>query len=213
MATRRRVSTFRAKIQEELICAICLDFLQEPKILNCAHSFCQTCLTSIVNKGSYKYGSGGELASDELECPSCREVTSIPEGKVSELKTNWNLKTLVNIVSEDEKKITRDAIHRRRHIRPSIRSGNTPSPCKLHHRQLDYYCMDCYELLCPKCIGAGHKGHDFKDVDEALPEQINSLRVLIQPACEVSFPIFNEAMTAQVFVGIVNLFASWSSLV
>ena len=187
MAARRRVSTFRAKVQEELICAICLDFLQEPKILGCAHSFCQLCLIGIVSTGSsYKYGPNGKLAKDEVECPSCREITLIPGGKVSELKTNCNLKTLVNVVSEDEKKIARDAILSRKRTRPSVRVGKAPSLCTFHGRQLEYYCLECFEPLCPKCIGTGHKGHDFKDIDEVLPEQISSLRALIQPACEVS---------------------------
>lgn len=179
-AGHRRVSTFRAKIQEELICAICLDFLQDPKILNCAHSFCYQCLVGIT---SSRYSR--ELARDEIECPSCRQVTRVPEANVTKLKTNWNLKKLVDIVSEEEKKVARDAICKRRNTRPSIRAGRSPL-CTLHRRQFEYYCLDCFELLCPKCIGAGHKSHNFKDVDEVLLEQIAGLRALIQPACEVS---------------------------
>lgn len=180
MATSRN-STFKAKIREELICAVCLDFLQEPKVLLCAHSFCKACLERIV---STNYRLRTEQKKHDLECPSCRQVTNLATGAVSELKTNFNLQRLVNIVSEEDKKAARDALQRRRTTRPSIRT--TRSVCKHHHRQFEYYCQDCSELLCPRCISAGHRDHQFQDVDQVLPTQIEQLRSLIQPACEVS---------------------------
>ena len=175
-----RNGTFKAKIREELICAVCLDFLREPKVLLCAHSFCKECLDRILATNS-------RLAVDhnrnELECPSCRQVTQLTTGKTSELKTNFNLKRLVNIVSEEDKKAARDALQRRRTTRPSIRAAR--SLCKQHHRQFDYFCLDCSELLCPRCVTATHRDHEFHDVDQVLPRQIDQLRSLIQPAYEV----------------------------
>lgn len=180
MATSRNC-TFKAKIREELICAVCLDFLQEPKVLLCAHSFCKVCLERIVSTNSRL---GGDHKKNDLECPSCRQVTHLATGKAAELKTNFNLKRLVDIVSEEDKKAARDALQRRRTVRPSIRA--TRSLCKQHHRQFEYFCLDCSELLCPRCITAGHKEHQFQDVDQVLPKQIEQLRSLIQPAYEVS---------------------------
>lgn len=179
MATPRN-GTFRAKIREELICAVCLDFLQEPKVLLCAHSFCKVCLERII---STSCRLNAQQNKRDLECPSCRQITQLTTENVSELKTNFNLKRLVNIVSEEDKKAARDVLQRRRTVRPSIRS--THSLCKQHHKQFEYYCLDCSELLCPRCVTAGHRDHQFQDVDQVLPREIEQLRSLIQPACEV----------------------------
>ena len=182
--SRSNTLTFRSKIREELICAVCLDFLITPKVLNCAHSFCLECLDRIVTTNcTFKYGPGSDLEPGDLECPSCRQVTKLGSGGVSELKTNYNLKRLVSIVSEDDKKNARDMLQRRRTQRPSI--SNNRSRCQHHHRPVEYFCLDCNDLLCPKCISSSHKGHNFDDIDKLLPSQISALRSLIQPACEV----------------------------
>lgn len=177
-----RASTFRAKIREELICAICLDFLSEPKVLNCAHSFCLACLEQIA-QSKYKYGAGAKLQKTDLECPSCRQITRLPSGSVQELKTNFSLKRLVSVVSEDDKKTARELISSR-----SIRSPSNQAKlsCPHHHRPVELFCLDCEEVLCSKCISSTHKRHNFEDADKVLPKQIQAMRNLIQPACEVA---------------------------
>ena len=37
---------------EELKCSICLDFFDDPRTLNCQHSFCSNCLKRIRNLNS-----------------------------------------------------------------------------------------------------------------------------------------------------------------
>ena len=95
------------RIREELICAVCLDFLREPKVLHCAHSFCSRCLREMFEGGKRAQGvTTGQQArrSLDLECPSCRHVTVLEHGRVDiDLSTNVNLKRLVDIVSDEEK--------------------------------------------------------------------------------------------------------------
>ena len=98
------------KVREELICAVCLDFLRDPKVLQCAHSFCCHCLREMV-QGSKRTRrpttpapSQQARRSLDLECPSCRHVTVLEHGRVDlDLPTNVNLKRLVEIVSDEEK--------------------------------------------------------------------------------------------------------------
>ena len=94
------------KVREELICAVCLDFLREPKVLECAHSFCSQCLRGVA-KGRTRLDPAAERrtsASLDLECPSCRHVTVLEHGRVDlDLPTNANLKRLVEFVSDEEK--------------------------------------------------------------------------------------------------------------
>lgn len=148
---KSRQSTFHAKIQEELICGICLDFLSEPKVLNCAHSFCCGCLRQIT---VVKHRRREEHSPFDLECPSCRQVTVLGTGNVDELSNNCNLKRLVDIVSEEEKKRARDVLRTRSSLLPSIQQLSLV--CKKHDKQLEYFCMDCNNLICPKCIRSDH---------------------------------------------------------
>lgn len=185
-----RYQAFNRKVREELICAICLDFLNEPKLLLCAHSFCQECLDGIVTmQTNYAMQASLVLNEGDLVCPSCRHVTALPDGRVEGLKTNYNLKRLVDIVSEEEKQTSREVIKRGRSIRPSIR--NTQPRCKTHLKPLEYFCLECNEMLCRKCMMGGHKDHNYQDVDEILPDQVAALRNLIQPAFEVSLSTVN----------------------
>ena len=97
------------RIREELICAVCLDFLREPKVLLCAHSFCQQCLREMVNRQRPRQQplAARGPSSTALECPSCRHVTHLEHGRVEiDLRTNFNLKRLVEIVSDEEKSQT-----------------------------------------------------------------------------------------------------------
>ena len=125
------------------------------------------------------------LNEGDLICPSCRHVTALPDGRVDRLKTNYNLKRLVDIVSEEEKQTSREVIKRRCSVRPSLRNAAQPR-CKTHLKPLEYFCLECNEMLCRKCMMAGHKDHNYQDVDEILPDQVAALRNLIQPAFEVS---------------------------
>lgn len=177
---KSRQSTFHARVQEELICGVCLDFLSEPKLLSCAHSFCCSCLQRVLKKAS--------KSSFELECPSCRQVTPLKSGNVDELNANYNLKRLVDIVSEEEKKKARDVIKRRYSTRCSVRQSPQASKliCKLHSKQLEYFCVDCNSMICPKCIKSDHLTHRFEDIDDVFPSMLGTLRNAIQPACEVS---------------------------
>ena len=179
---RSRQSTFHAKVQEELICGICLDFLSEPKVLCCAHSFCSSCLKKVL---AIKKQVD---SSCDLECPNCRQLTVLKSGNVDDLNTNYNLKRLVDIVSEEEKKKARDILKGRDSTCPSVRLSPQSKQllCKMHGKQLEYFCVDCNDLICPKCIKNDHPSHKFEDIDDILPSMLITLRNHIQPGCEVS---------------------------
>ena len=95
------------RVREELICAVCLDFLREPKVLQCAHSFCSRCLREMAKareQQRQRRSPTSARRSLDLECPSCRHVTVLEHGRVDlDLPTNVNLKRLVEIVSDEEK--------------------------------------------------------------------------------------------------------------
>jgi len=60
-------------------CSICLESFKEPKLLPCIHTFCLQCLhTYCENK----------KPDEELACPLCRKVFSLPSGEAKNLPNN-----------------------------------------------------------------------------------------------------------------------------
>jgi len=78
-------------LKEELTCVICHDFLNDPKVLRCLHSFCCTCLKSLF----------GQLR--ELECPLCSAKMALSSPRdVEELPSNISVVRQVEIVRLQE---------------------------------------------------------------------------------------------------------------
>ena len=40
-----------SRLDQQLSCAICLERYDEPRVLNCSHSFCRRCLIGVVERG------------------------------------------------------------------------------------------------------------------------------------------------------------------
>ncbi|XP_070535515.1 netrin receptor UNC5B-like [Ptychodera flava] len=68
-------------------CTICREIFRDPRILQCQHTFCKTCLDKLV---------GG---SHEVTCPLCRHVWSLPEGGVDKLSKHF----LINGIMKEGK--------------------------------------------------------------------------------------------------------------
>lgn len=188
---------FEKRIREELICAICLDFLREPKVLACTHSFCQDCLAG-VHTEQIKVASDA-ARDNELECPSCRQCTLLPEGGLGGLKTHCKLANLVDIVSDEEKERARSELRKRQSIvninsqQPVENGGSSSnssseaalaSECQEHGKPHEYYCEDCSALICMRCMLDAHRNHKFEEAARILPEHLAHLESLLQPAHE-----------------------------
>ncbi|WJX79636.1 RING-type E3 ubiquitin transferase [Trifolium repens] len=59
------------KLEYDLTCAICLDFVFNPYALSCGHFFCKSCACSAASVMTFQ---GLKAASPESKCPICREV-------------------------------------------------------------------------------------------------------------------------------------------
>ncbi|KAJ1390675.1 Zinc finger, RING-type [Sesbania bispinosa] len=59
------------KLEYDLTCAICLDFVFNPYALSCGHIFCKSCACCAA---SVMIFDGLKAASPESKCPICREV-------------------------------------------------------------------------------------------------------------------------------------------
>ncbi|XP_033104462.1 tripartite motif-containing protein 3-like [Anneissia japonica] len=88
MATSE-LNQFLENIDEKVLeCTICFKRLQNPKSLNCLHSFCLSCLQDWVK------------AKGKLTCPTCSKSYSIPEGGLQKLPPNTFINNLLETIEQ-----------------------------------------------------------------------------------------------------------------
>ena len=153
------------KVEEGLNCSICLDTYTDPKLLQCFHSYCQQCLVPLVDRN--KQGKLG------LSCPTCRQVTPIPDRGVAGLQSAFHINHLLEI---------RESL-RNRAATPEGEAIKKVNHCPLHEKELELYCEPCGELICWKCIAKGsrHHDHDYDELDEAFAKYKTDITSLIEP--------------------------------
>lgn len=117
--------------EEFLTCSICFEIYKEPKTLQCLHSFCKNCIDCIAKKADGKA---------EHQCPLCREIFILPKGGAIDLKTNFYLKNLIEIVC-------------------STKEVKKCSFCILNGGDIvaSAQCLTCNDFLCPECADHRHR--------------------------------------------------------
>uniref|UniRef100_A0AAQ4NR16 RING-type E3 ubiquitin transferase n=1 Tax=Gasterosteus aculeatus aculeatus TaxID=481459 RepID=A0AAQ4NR16_GASAC len=70
-----------------LICSICLDRYENPKVLPCLHTFCERCLQNYIPPHSLT-----------LSCPVCRQTSILPEKGVAALQNNFFITNLMDVL-------------------------------------------------------------------------------------------------------------------
>ncbi|CAH1780015.1 unnamed protein product [Owenia fusiformis] len=140
-----------------LMCDVCLEMYDNvqhiPKLLLCHHSFCESCLHKLIGTKDY------------FECPTCRQMTTMPSGGVSSLQTNFYITYM------------RDVLINNTVDQPMIvQSGEG---CIKHSNQpLSFFCKQCNIAICRDCTVLDHKevdGHAVQDTWDALNELHNTL--------------------------------------
>ena len=67
--------------QDVMACDICTENYdneqRKPKFMTCHHTFCEYCLNKVAGD------------KDNIECPTCRQVTNLADGGVRGLQTNF----------------------------------------------------------------------------------------------------------------------------
>ena len=125
------------------------------------------------------HAASSASASKELECPSCRAVTQLPNESVLELPNHTRFEQVLDALSEEEKQRIRKKLQQR------VLQSNSVSlqrSCEVHGKMEEYFCNQCNEFLCMHCMMESHRSHDYIDAAEALPARIATLRSQLQPA-------------------------------
>ncbi|XP_055519115.1 E3 ubiquitin-protein ligase TRIM56-like [Leucoraja erinacea] len=128
------------QIQNDLLnCKICLSRFIQPKMLPCAHTYCQGCLEKMVR------------SDRKVQCPECREEFDV-RGGVSKLKTNFHINSLMDIIKskENEKVVC-----------------SWCATAGLSEIAAVARCKTCLKCLCPPCKlthGTANPRHVLEDL-------------------------------------------------
>ncbi|ESO83855.1 hypothetical protein LOTGIDRAFT_168901 [Lottia gigantea] len=117
-------------------CSICLNSFTKPKIIECFHTFCESCLKNYLNNYQGK---------NDFPCPLCRKRVKIPKNGVNGFMTNFYL---------EEKKVKVQEPVPKKHL------------CIHHDKDLDLYCTDCCVTICSKCFRVDHSGHSVTEIEQ-----------------------------------------------
>ncbi|XP_041453640.1 E3 ubiquitin-protein ligase TRIM33-like [Lytechinus variegatus] len=174
------------QLLDHLECPICHDLLCNPKLLPCAHSFCERCLKELH---SFLQADSG------LTCPVCHQDANVPGNDVSNFPTNLIVKSLV----EDFKRRS-DAKAER--IKGSGATAiQTCTVCDGDDQDIaTYYCQNCSEFLCEDCLqhhnrykrNACHETVKVRDIEAGVvkkkftcPEHPQELQQFVCTTCLV----------------------------
>ncbi|PIK51421.1 hypothetical protein BSL78_11698 [Apostichopus japonicus] len=140
------------EISEDLLkCAICMDRYEQPKILPCFHTFCESCLDLYAKK------KGGI----SFPCPSCRANVNLPGSGVSGLPTNFYVGSL------NEKLVRLEELQNNVKEEQEVTCGE----CHNSELRIDQICEKCEELFCDDCAEIHSKwsfinGHNVLTINE-----------------------------------------------
>ncbi|XP_022086164.1 E3 ubiquitin-protein ligase TRIM56-like [Acanthaster planci] len=138
--------------QGHLECPICCCRFNQPKILNCLHSFCKNCLEKVV---------AGHPDQKEITCPVCRQQTAMTETGLAGILNNFSLMALVEEVAQQE------------HLVKSQRSQVTCEECDEQEVAISR-CLECREYLCDACHKAHQRSKKTKSHETASIDDLRS---------------------------------------
>lgn len=117
---------------EDIICQICYDELEDPRVLPCHHYFCAHCISSSLDK-----------VTQIFTCPTCNSRTSRAQKQLPVAFMVYRLITKVHKYRE-------------------LYTTTPTTHCLEHECPFKLMCLDCSILACPECILTTHKKHRYE---------------------------------------------------
>ena len=136
------------KLKEQLTCPVCLEHYTNPKLLECFHVFCENCIKPLARQTPQ-----GQV----VECPNCRQPTSLPKNGVPGLRGAFLIHHLFDIHDTLEK--------------VSAPVKTQWQKCK--KRESSCYCRTC-KFICEKCKDFHSEWEEFATHEIISLEQLTS---------------------------------------
>ena len=162
------------KLEEQLNCSICLDTYTDPKLLQCFHVYCRQCLVPLVDRNQQ-----GQLG---LTCPTCRQVTPVPDRGVAGLQSAFHINRFLEIKKSFKKPDNPAVISEG--AGPADAKPDKVRYCLVHEgKALELYCETCGELICYKCVikDGKHCDHDYEELDQAFERYKQEITSSLEP--------------------------------
>ena len=142
--------SFYDDIEKEIECPVCQEQFSdsnEPKVLQCQHTFCKSCLEGWLRQ--HREGA--------LTCPNCRERTECPNNNIDSLPSNLTYKNLIDI------------------LKAYNRNGDRGQTfCERHKEKVKFYCEQCETCICSDCAILDHRDqncHNIISLEEGARKQ------------------------------------------
>ncbi|XP_068583013.1 tripartite motif-containing protein 2 isoform X2 [Cebidichthys violaceus] len=153
-----------------LICSICLDRYENPKVLPCLHTFCERCLQNYIPAHSLT-----------LSCPVCRQTSILPEKGVAALQNNFFITNLMDVLQRAPDSRSQEAAALNNIT--AVATGQLLT-CPNHGGNvMEFYCPPCETAMCQECTSGEHGEHPtvpLKDVVEqhkaSLQDQLDAVK-------------------------------------
>ncbi|XP_033127632.1 E3 ubiquitin-protein ligase TRIM71-like [Anneissia japonica] len=219
MATSE-LNQFLEIVDEKVLeCTICFKRLQNPKSLNCLHSFCLTCLEDWVKR------------KGTLICPTCSKSHVTPEGGLQKLPPNTFLNNLIETIEQISKrdqmkcvcakgqaiyycqecrhylcstcsechKIFPISANHKLHTVEDVRSMTPqdfallhPLLCSHHNKPLEFYCTDCKTPICINCTVMDHRAWEGKHKPISISEEFQTFKEMSTQLKEAAYQYKNQ---------------------
>ena len=157
---------------EELICPICQEEFNNPRLLPCHHCYCKRCIERLAA------AAGGTEVP--FLCPECRTRTLLPEGGADQLPAAFMVNRFKDRVDKARDSIPAavDAGESSSNptTGPNLASASSTYVCNRHKSILKLYCLDCQKLICAECALVDHSGHSYRFIRESACECRDAIR-------------------------------------
>jgi DNA-binding FrmR family transcriptional regulator len=154
----------KVEVDDELKCFLCHHIYTTPKLLQCFHVYCQSCLLKVVSRE--------QPENPTIACPVCKQVTPVPEGGVEALFAAFHINRKLKALREKDG-TGEDAA-----------SEESINYCSDHGEdQAKMYCETCGVLICSKCVALGgkHHRHDYDSIKIAFEKYKEEIGSAIKP--------------------------------
>lgn len=143
------------KLEDKVMCSICLDYLKDPVTIDCSHIFCYHCIIKVC-----------ESAQQPLYCSLCKTAF-----KKENIRHVWQMASIVKNIW----RMKVDEERQPREDRPLAQRAE--QLCGQHLEKLHYYCKDDQQILCVVCQESReHRHHAAVLLEKAAqPYQVRSL--------------------------------------